>query len=488
MSQAISNKSCAYSLLVAVACSLFLSGLSAAKGETTKKKILGLDKVIAFYGAPTELKSPTFALTDAKNWKMWVDRGAVAARGKVWFDLLKNPIETGAEIMANVDFGGNPNPVLCIDEFGFDYDGQIDLKTAKLLRLAKKKSPNTRLAVWTIWTRGAVPPKLAAAYRDVVDLVLMEIYLDQGESWCIAFQLQAARLNGILDKSIAALGLGEEAPHGGSMPWIRTKEELEQEVNIIRMVAPESSGLGFFGRWKLKQEGFPLTLQEIDELCLQFENIPTDGSGLRPALLDVAKTFTKRYKKPAIFASPGFVYYNRSTGYRGADGKWTGFGDRVEPHEWRAFVMNLGEQDANDVVVELRHYGADKPFAKGTVDIPARSTAVAELHDIPGRELEAEKARKEKHYHVGRWNMDVRVPGRNFVTSTRIADGPAQLDGAKRAKKVHRGIGKASQHPSAKVVDMANPQEVDGFTFLFNFARNNPLPNNCPCEPCKSNS
>jgi len=83
-----------------------------------QKNGLDLDKVIAFYGAPKELHSPTFVLSS--DWEYWRNRGGVAAVGKTWFDLLKNPVEKAVDVLLNLDYGDNPNPVVCINEFGFD--------------------------------------------------------------------------------------------------------------------------------------------------------------------------------------------------------------------------------------------------------------------------------------------------------------------------------------------------------------------------------
>ena len=149
-------------------------------------KVLGLDTVIAFYGAPKDLRSPTFVLSE--DWKYWKQRGAVAAISKVWFDLLQNPVDKGVEILTGLNFADNPDPVVAIDEFGFDYDGQIDIRTAALLREAKKKKPNLHVAVWQM--RGPVAPKLAEAYRDSVDLVLLETYVGPKDLWLIAARLR----------------------------------------------------------------------------------------------------------------------------------------------------------------------------------------------------------------------------------------------------------------------------------------------------------
>ena len=60
----------------------------------------------------------------------------------------------------------------------------------------------------------------------------------------------------------------------------RTKHELEQQIRFVRLIAPESPGIAFFG---------PESPSELsvyaDNLCQRFYNIPTDGSGLPVELI-----------------------------------------------------------------------------------------------------------------------------------------------------------------------------------------------------------
>ena len=141
------------------------------------------------------------------------------------------------------------NPVITIDEFGWDYDGGIDRHTAAILKAVHQKKPGLKIAVWQM--RGPVAPGLAAVYRDTVELVMMETYFDLKDAWMIPFQLQTARLNGLLGKTIIGLGIGKESPDLGGHPWTQTKEELDQQLRLIRFVAPESPGVAFFGMDRL---------------------------------------------------------------------------------------------------------------------------------------------------------------------------------------------------------------------------------------------
>ena len=325
-----------------------------------RKQVLGMDTVIALYGDFKDVPSQNFNAT-----------------GITWFTLLKNPLEVGSQNIINAAVERNPDePAICIDEFGFDYDGQIDLKTAKVLRLAKEQKPELGLAVWQM--RGPVAPKLAAAYREVVDLILMESYVGPKDLWLIAAQLQAARLNGLGDRSIVGLGAGRCGRD--HVDWATTRQDLEEQIRFIRLVAPESPGVGFFAMdGNMKDQ--PITYQDIDDICSQFDELPTDGSGLRPELIELASRFTKQYSKPALVCSPSWVQPNFNPGHVGPDGKWVDWGKLAEPLTFRALILNLGDTNATNVIVRLRNPDAHggNVFAKGIVDVPARSVAVAVL-------------------------------------------------------------------------------------------------------------
>ncbi len=350
-------------LVYAIVAGIALPQAGAAEPAAGEKKgPFGLGTVIAFYGDERE-RVPSQNFT---------------ALGMTWFSLLKNPVEKGSDIIANY-----PAQPFAIDEFGFDYDGQIDRKTAQVLMAAKKKNPDLQVAIWHM--RGPVAPKLAQAYRESVDLVMMETYTDLNDAWEIAFQLQSARLNGLLDKTIIGLGLGKLNDDRGGDPWTRTREELEQQIRLIRFVAPESPGVGFFHK-PSGLDKFSITAADVEELCSAFPETPTDGIGLKPELHGLGRSFTKRYEKPAIFCSSLFVMPNFYPGHVGPDGKWTNWGQMVEPLTARAILMNLGEQDAKDVIVRMRERGeSGAVWAKGIVDLPARSVVAATLPVLPGQ-------------------------------------------------------------------------------------------------------
>ena len=136
-------------------------GRSSSGCPAREDHVLGLNKVIAFTYGPAkifdlkQLHSMTFiGPVDAGDWKYWQSRGVVSGLGHTWFDLLRSPMEKAVDNLTGQDFGGNPQPVVMIDEFGFDYGGQMDQKSAQILRLAKRKKPELALAVFDM--RGPV--------------------------------------------------------------------------------------------------------------------------------------------------------------------------------------------------------------------------------------------------------------------------------------------------------------------------------------------
>jgi len=379
----------AAALLAAMLGGMVTDRPAAAKGAETK--VLGLDKVIAFTYSPTkdfdpkQLRSVTFiGPTKPEDWQYWRVRGVVMGVGHTWFDLLRSPIEKAVDNLVGQNYGGNPRPVVMIDEFGFDYGGRMDEKSAQILRQTKRQKPELALAVWEM--RGPIPKVLAEAYRDVADLVMMESYVgDKRQYWWIASQVWSARRYGILAKTIVVLGVGKGGNPGEN--WAQTKEELEQQIRFVRLIAPELPGVGFFG-------GTAELLARADALCAGFSDLPTDGAGLPPDTLSLAATFSSRHEKPTLVVSPDLVEPNYNE---------DGSGRLVEPKTMRPYLINLGDRDAQNVKVRLRNppdKGGDV-FAEGVVPlIPKRSEAIGVL-----------PVTADWHVWVGEWEMEVVAPG-----------------------------------------------------------------------------
>jgi hypothetical protein len=333
-------------------------------------KVLGLDRVIAFTYLPAnynpkQLRSATFIEpTGPKDWQDWKARGVVVAVGHTWFDLLRNPADKAVDILTHLDYGGNPRPVVSIDEFGFDFGGQTDQKSAAILRQTKRQRPDLALSVWEM--RGPIPKVLAEAYRDVASLVMLECYVgDKKDYWWIATQVHAARMHGLLPKTIVALGLGTGGNPGEL--WARTPEELQRQLRFVRLIAPESPGVGFFCA------ATPELMAQADALCSRFFELPTDGAGLPDDVKTLARLFSGRHEQPALVASPVWVEPDRSA----ADP-----GKLVEPKTMRAYLMNVGQRAARNVKVRLRNpkdKGGDVFAAGAVAEVPPRGEAIAIL-------------------------------------------------------------------------------------------------------------
>jgi hypothetical protein len=238
--------------------------------------------------------------------------------------------------------------------------------------------------------RGPIPQVLAETYRDVADLVMLESYVgNQRQYWWIASQVWSARKYGILPKTIIVLGVGKGGNPGEN--WAETKEELEQQIRFARLIAPESPGVGFYS-------GTPELLTSADALCAHFFHLPTNGSGLPAEVRDLAKTFSRRYEKPTLVVSPSFVEPNFNE-----DGKGIS-----EPKAMRAYLINLGDADAQNVKVRLRNPPnlGGNVFAEGVVPlIPKRSEAIGVL-----------RITDLWRVWVGQWTLEVDAPGCNVLS------------------------------------------------------------------------
>ena len=377
------------------------------------KKIFGHDTIIAIYtdergsGVPSQ----NLVASGQSARQLWIEGSRQMVRPDVARD--RAGIEKSAKILAARGGTGSP-PV--IDEFGVDYDGQFDLKTIRILRRAREINPDMRVGVWEM--RGPVPPQLAAAYRDCVDLVIMETYETKEDGWLIAMQLRAAQLNGLSDRSIVGLGLGAES--GMRHDWTRTKEELDQQIRMIRYMAPESPGVGFFGQKPHYEQGKPgvtITLKQVEEVVSKFSEYPTDGTGLDPELRKVADTFKKHHDKATLVVSTMHLRPNHNPGHSGGDGKWLDYGAMVEPYVFRTPVMNIGTKDAKNVIIQIR--GPEgKVFAKGVVDVPAMSLVVAAMPVITSGEWTTESDKLGGVFHgwgPGSWRFDLDAPECNVL-------------------------------------------------------------------------
>jgi hypothetical protein len=351
---------------------LFFFCLTISGVAAEKHGVLGKERIIAFLYLPKEvspetLRSANLIQGKADKWKYWSDKGVVICQGKTWFDLMRNPVEKAVEILTTLDYGGNPEPVVCIDEFGFDFGGQADRKTAAILKETKRRKPELRIVVWHM--RGPISPALAEAYRQYVDLILPEAYVGGSDDyWQIITQARAAQLQGLAHKTLIALGLGLGGNPGET--WAVTKKELEQQVRFLRLIAPDAPGIAFYSAG-IKQ-GEPGLIEYADELAGKIDQIPANGAGLPKKTLDLYEKIYRPGTRPLIVASGLWAEPDRSSDDPGK---------LVQPKTMRALLMNLGDKDAADVKVRLRNpkdKGGDV-FAEGITNVPGKGVAVAVL-------------------------------------------------------------------------------------------------------------
>jgi len=53
--------------------------------------------------------------------------------------FLRKSVDEASNVLVNLDFEGSPNPVITIDELGWDYDGGIDRHSAPILKAVHEK-------------------------------------------------------------------------------------------------------------------------------------------------------------------------------------------------------------------------------------------------------------------------------------------------------------------------------------------------------------
>lgn len=378
-------------IFFALSFSLLTVHLLAARHASTE--VLGLKHVIAFTYCPKGIDQKQFhsatliGPVEPNDWKQWQPRGVVTGVGHTWYDLLRSPIDKAVDNITNQDFGGNPHPVMMIDEFGFDYGGLMDEKSAQILRQAKSRKPELSLAVFEM--RGPISQVLADACRETADLIMMEAYVGSSRQyWSLAIEAWTARHFGILPKTIMILGVGKGGNPGEN--WAETDAELEQQLRFVRMISPESPGVGFYA-------GTRELLARADALCSHFFDFPANGAGLPDDVRALARTFTRRYDKPTLVFSPLYVEPNFNE-----DGKGI-----AKPTVMRAYLINLGDHDAQNVRVRLRNppNQGGNVFAEGEVPIiPRRSIAIGVLPVTDVWKV-----------WVGEWAMEVEGAGCDII-------------------------------------------------------------------------
>ena len=356
-----------------------------------KPGAFGQERIFAFvYQQEQNAKDQKAAnFTHSRDWRYWAARGGVAATAKTWFDVLRDTtVEQGAAVLAGLDYGDNPRPVLAIDEFGFDYGGETDQKSAQILRALRARKPQLGIAVYQM--RGPAGPALAEAYGLAADLVMIEAYVGSAaDYWQIALPLMAAKFGGLERKSIAVLGLGVGGQPGER--WAATCAEVEQQVRFARRLAPDAPGMGFYGGDKQ-----PELLACADQLCRRFSELSPDGAGLDAKAREMADAFVGNFQEPVLACSPIYVEPNR--GFKNPS-------DLVQPVTFRVFLLNLGRDEARGVKVRLRNppeQGGNVFAAGEAARVPGRSSLVAVLPITePGSPWKVWKT----------WKLELEAPG-----------------------------------------------------------------------------
>jgi hypothetical protein len=126
---------------------------------------------------------------------------------------------------------------LQIDEY-MPQSKMLTLKLVKALEIIKTEYPHIYLAVWH---GGFLSEELIAAYKQYVDLLILENYFtDQLYGWLI-FSVNTTRVRkaNIIHKTIFGLEITEK-------DWEQQKPYIQEQIKWIRTHASEMRGVGFF--------------------------------------------------------------------------------------------------------------------------------------------------------------------------------------------------------------------------------------------------
>jgi hypothetical protein len=165
----------------------------------------------------------------------WLDRGIIPldwAGGRVYAD---QPVEEfSGRWISQIDSG---YVGIAIDEFG-DADRSVDGRLVEGLVRLRAEHPEAIIAVWH---GGPVHRIVAPAYRELVDIVMLERYVRGTRLLGLKFgpMIWTARRFGLAGKAIVAIGIGGE--RGAT-----TVEEIEAQVRWLRTHAPDLNGIAVY--------------------------------------------------------------------------------------------------------------------------------------------------------------------------------------------------------------------------------------------------
>ncbi len=216
----------------------------------------------------------------------WTDRGVVGQRwrgGKWAYERAQKRTEESLG-----DYWAEPYregwPGIVIDEF--TSSEELNEILGRGLLAARKEEPNVYLAVYTTGWGGQDQLR---SFREAADRVLIEVY-DTDATYGynrILKRCRPAQENGLGDKALAVLGIGEAL--GAEVCAITTPQELRRQLHFTRYHYPAMPGVAFFSRMEPLYPALNdqirhfyinpvLRVEELENGQFRIENIGSDRS------------------------------------------------------------------------------------------------------------------------------------------------------------------------------------------------------------------
>ena len=205
-------------------------------------------------GKVEKCRFPTMMLArNPKEIAYWKHRGVMAGR---WKDgrYRGKTVEACAAYWPQKTEGYD---AIMIDEIG-GYDSEAVKNTPRVQGLAKYCKEKTDNLFVALWVPGVLPESLAAITKSVyrkkgVDLLMLETYINYLNpelksyypSELLRLRIDVARKQDVLTHSIITIGI-----HGMAAVRPLSHEELEDQVRLIKRLAPEMPGLCVYASTK----------------------------------------------------------------------------------------------------------------------------------------------------------------------------------------------------------------------------------------------
>ncbi|MEP3480478.1 MAG: CARDB domain-containing protein [Fuerstiella sp.] len=217
--------------------------------------VVDKDYYFVWYGSPLHMDFANVPQVKSKDRDEWKRRGAWACRfagvkGK------KEALKKSYSEWAAEGYSG-----MLVDEIG----GAVKHIEGFLSMLPelRREHPDVFIAVWSA---GGIPEEVAQLMKDgVIDLVLLEIYINHGSDYKerLGKSIERARKSGCIEKTI--IGLGSAAKYANYSTPESHAAFLEEQIQFIRQKAPEMPGVGFFVAKTL-----PGVDVALDEMCFKY--------------------------------------------------------------------------------------------------------------------------------------------------------------------------------------------------------------------------